>query len=209
LQQLVMESNGKSVNTDGQAIDYHTCPILWGSIGTVGQHSFHQLLHQGTRGTAVDFILPLESHCGDQANQDGMIANCLAQAEVLMTGARRDDIEAQLIEQGAAQDEAHWLAKHKAMRGNQPSTIISFQKLDAFSLGALVALYEHRVFCTSVLWGINPFDQWGVELGKQIAGQLERQLSEGNSQHNNPATCASLQAFLAATGRSSASKEHT
>ena len=196
LQQLVMESNGKSINHQGGTINYSTSPIIWGSAGTVGQHSYHQLLHQGTEVVPVDFILPLTSSDSDQTNHNLMIANCLAQAEVLMDGLSADLIEQRLNEQGMEPAQAEQLAPHKAMPGDRPSTLISFEALTPHTLGALIALYEHKVFCCSVFWNINPFDQWGVELGKNVAAKLFAQLSRGDDTDNNPATQASLQTIL-------------
>ena len=198
LQQLVMESNGKSINHQAHGIDYSTSPIVWGSAGTVGQHSYHQLLHQGTEPVPVDFILPLRSAYSDQANHNLMIANCLAQAEVLMDGLSAESIEQRLIEQGMDEVRAKQLAPHKSMPGNRPSTLISFEALTPQTLGALIALYEHKVFCCSVFWNINPFDQWGVELGKTVAAELLGQLSKGESKTSNPATEATLEMIFSA-----------
>ena len=166
LQQLTMESNGKQVNREGQPIDYKTCPVFWGSAGTVGQHSFHQLLHQGTFFIPVDFILPLQSHnpIGDQQTQ--LVANCLSQSIALSEGKHYSSDP---------------LAAHKNVPGNRPSTLMTMDKLTPFTLGALLALYEHRVFTASVIWNINAFDQWGVELGKQISTQLSATLKDGSN----------------------------
>lgn len=196
LQQLVMESNGKSINHQAHGVDYSTSPIVWGSAGTVGQHSYHQLLHQGTEAIPVDFILPLRSTYGDQANHNLMIANCLAQAEVLMDGVSAESAEQQLIQQGMDQAQAKQLAPHKSMPGNRPSSLISFDALTPQTLGALIALYEHKVFCCSVFWNINPFDQWGVELGKTVAKKLFKQLANLEEKATNPATKATLEKIL-------------
>jgi len=172
LQQLTMESNGKRVNRSGDAVGYHTAPVLWGAAGTTGQHSFHQLLHQGTRLCPVDFILPLAP--GDR-DEDGrharLVANCLAQSRALMVGRSAAAAEESLRQRGR-NDDAEWLAPHLAMPGNRPHSVLSFERLTPHSLGALLALYEHRTFCSSVLWDINAFDQWGVELGKDIGRQV-------------------------------------
>lgn len=150
LQQLEMESNGKHVRIDGSPVRCATAPVIWGEPGNNAQHSFFQMLHQGTARAALDFLLPAHSSCGDQAAHDVAIANCLAQAEAFAFGQESVD-------------------PHKVHEGNRPVSIIMFQRLDPAALGALVALYEHKVFTQSVCWGINAFDQWGVELGKKLA----------------------------------------
>lgn len=168
LQQLTMESNGKRVGADGVALAYDTGPVLWGSAGTMGQHSFHQLLHQGTRLCPVDFILPLTTHTGMSAQHARLVANCLAQSRALLVGRSPEDARASLLARGLSDTEAEHLAPHLAMPGNRPNSVISFTAVTPRSLGALIALYEHRTFCSGQLWGINSFDQWGVELGKEI-----------------------------------------
>ena len=152
LQQLEMESNGKSVRMDGSPTTVATGPVIWGEPGSNAQHSFFQLLHQGTACAALDFLLPVNSSCGNQAQQDLAIANCLAQAEAFAFG--RDAATAQ--------------SPHRIHPGDRPSTLIMFPRLDPATLGSLIALYEHKVFVQSVVWGVNAFDQWGVELGKQL-----------------------------------------
>jgi glucose-6-phosphate isomerase len=155
LQQLHMESNGKRVRRDGRKVAVDTAPVLWGEPGSNAQHSFFQLLHQGTRRVAVDFLAPVQGSGPSQAHHDLALANLLAQARTLSEG--NDD--------GS-------LPEHRVHPGNRPSTTILFQRLDPPTLGKLVALYEHKVFVESVIWGINAFDQWGVELGKTLAGEL-------------------------------------
>jgi glucose-6-phosphate isomerase len=147
LQQLEMESNGKRVDREGRALDYATAPVLWGAEGTVSQHSFHQLLHQGTQVVPADFL--------DFGLQNELSANCLAQADALALGTHDAT-----------------LPPHRQYPGNRPSSVLFFETLDARALGRLIALYEHKVFTQGVLWNINSFDQWGVELGKQLAGKL-------------------------------------
>jgi glucose-6-phosphate isomerase len=149
LQQLEMESNGKSVRMDGRPVSTETCPVVWGEPGNPAQHSFFQMLHQGTPRAALDFLLPARSSCGNQRQQELAIANCLAQAEAFAFGQLSDN-------------------PHKVHVGNRPSTLLLFKHLDPFTLGALIALYEHKVFVQSVIWGVNAFDQWGVELGKKL-----------------------------------------
>jgi glucose-6-phosphate isomerase len=163
LQQLDMESNGKSINTQGEKINYATGPIVWGQAGTNGQHAFYQLLHQGTHFIPIDFILPLKTHTPLQDQQQQLIANCLAQAQALMQGT----------------DNTQGIAKHDVMSGNKPSNILLIEKLTPAALGQLLALYEHKVFVQGIIWQINSFDQPGVELGKKMANVLVESLKTG------------------------------
>lgn len=168
LQQLEMESNGKSVRLDGRAAPLPTCPVVWGEPGNSAQHSFFQLLHQGTPRAAFDFLLPTQSSCGNQPQQQLAIANGLAQAEAFAFGQSAGQVEADLERQGLSPARIAELIPHKIHQGNRPSTLILFRQLDAHTLGVLIALYEHTVFVQSVVWGVNAFDQWGVELGKKL-----------------------------------------
>ncbi|MEH6580947.1 MAG: glucose-6-phosphate isomerase [Halioglobus sp.] len=177
LQQLTMESNGKQVSTDGAPLPYGTGPILWGAAGTMGQHSFHQLLHQGTRLCPTDFVLPLTTHTGMVQQHRLLVANCLAQSRTMMVGRSLTEARDTLIERGMPAKKAEALAPHLAMPGNRPNSVITMDALTPATLGALLALYEHRTFCSGQLWGINPFDQWGVELGKEIGVEILAQLS--------------------------------
>lgn len=195
LQQLTMESNGKRVNRDGVELDYPSCPVLWGSAGTIGQHSFHQMLHQGTQMIPVDFILPLSSHENNQQQQAQMVANCLAQAQTLMEGQQADAIAEQLSEEGLDMAAIKSLTPHKIMPGNRPSTVITTDKLTPQSLGAIIALYEHKTFAASVVLGINAFDQWGVELGKKAASSIYDALLNGTADKSNPATLAAIEEY--------------
>ena len=173
LQQLDMESNGKSVGLDGEPLGTASGPIVWGEPGTNGQHAFFQLLHQGTDVIPVEFIIAAnghEPHLGHQ--HELLIANCLAQSEALMRGRTTDEAHAQLIAGGASESEADRLAPHKTFPGNRPSITLVHEKLTPFALGRLIALYEHRVFVEAQIFGINAFDQWGVELGKELATGL-------------------------------------
>lgn len=181
LQQLTMESNGKSVAVDGTPLNYGTAPVLWGAAGTIGQHSFHQLLHQGTRLCPVDFILPLTTHTGMAEQHRMLVANCLAQSRALMIGRSGEEAEQALLERGVKKEEAEKLASHLAMPGNRPNNVITMGSLSPTTLGALLALYEHRTFCSAILWGINPFDQWGVELGKEIGVEVLNLMSDQQS----------------------------
>lgn len=172
LQQLFMESAGKSVSSAGEVLQHSTGGVIWGTEGTNGQHSFHQLLHQGSDTIPCDFIASLNSYNPIGEQHQNLIANCFSQSLVLMQGQSAADIEQTLISSGVGSEEAKQLAQHKAMLGNRPSTTILMDQLDARALGALIALYEYRLFTASFVWGINPFDQWGVELGKQISQTL-------------------------------------
>ena len=182
LQQLTMESNGKSVNRNGQSIGHATNPVLWGSVGTEGQHSFHQLLHQGTNPVPCDFILPIRSPTDDDQAQLKLVANCLAQRRALLSGKSLTDVATELLSNGADSKTAADLAPHKTTSGNRPSNLITLDKVTPQSLGAIVALYEHKTYACSVLWNINPFDQWGVELGKKIGEGFNEQLQQDQTE---------------------------
>jgi len=170
LQQLEMESNGKHVDINGDSVDYATDPIIWGSVGTNGQHAFHQLLMQGTQTVPADFILPLHSHNPIGQHHTLLYANCLAQSQALMQGRT----EQQVINENTAKE----LAPHKVIPGNVPSNTILINKITPYTLGSLIALYEHKVFVQGIVWGINSFDQWGVELGKQLAKNITPNLQD-------------------------------
>ena len=172
LQQLEMESNGKSVRLDGSPVPVATCPVIWGEPGNNAQHSFFQLLHQGSARAALDFLLPVKSSCNSQPQQDLAIANCLAQAEAFAFGLGAEAVTADLQRQGIGAARIAELVPHKVHQGNRPSTLIMFPQLDPATLGKLLALYEHKVLVQSVVWGINAFDQWGVELGKKLCDTI-------------------------------------
>ena len=175
LQQLDMESNGKSVDRRGQAVKTQTAPVVWGEPGTNGQHAFHQLLHQGTPLVPADFIVVAKGHSkmdSAQRHQDLLVANALAQTQALMLGRGREEVEAEMREAGAAPDKIETLWPFRSFSGNRPSTTILMPVLDPFHLGLLIALYEHKIFVQGVIWGINSFDQWGVELGKKLANDI-------------------------------------
>jgi glucose-6-phosphate isomerase len=172
LQQLEMESNGKSVTLDGVPVACESAPVIWGEPGNNAQHSFFQLLHQGVPRAALDFLLPVKSSAGNQAQQDLAIANCLAQAEAFMAGQTAEEVRADLERQKLPPERIDALVPHKVHAGGRPSSILVCEMLDALTLGRLVALYEHKVFAQSVVWGVNAFDQWGVELGKKLAERL-------------------------------------
>ena len=196
LQQLQMESNGKSVTLDGKPVDWQTAAVIWGEPGNNAQHSFFQLLHQGTPRAALDFLLPARSSCGNQTQQDLAIASCLAQAEAFMTGQSAETVRAELERQELPPAQLEPLIAHKVDPGSRPSTIVLFQKLDPATLGRLIALYEHSVFTQSVAWGINAFDQWGVELGKKLTEQLAPAVQDPGGGHPAPASVMKLLATV-------------
>jgi glucose-6-phosphate isomerase len=173
LQQLDMESNGKGVTIDGTAVDTPTGPIVWGEPGTNGQHAFFQLLHQGTDIIPVEFMIAANGHEPDLAHQHQLlIANCLAQSEALMRGRTLAEARQQLKDKGASDADADRIAPHRVFTGNRPSITLVYDRLTPEALGRLIALYEHRVFVEAQIFGINAFDQWGVELGKELATGL-------------------------------------
>jgi glucose-6-phosphate isomerase len=181
LQQLEMESNGKRVTRNGQAVDYDTCPVVWGSPGTNGQHAFYQMLHQGTEVVPADFVVCAKPHHAIPRHHDILLANCYAQSEALMRGKTEEEARAELKSQGSGAAEIARLLPHKVFPGNRPSSTIVLDSLTPRALGALIALYEHKVFTQSVIWGINAFDQWGVELGKKLADRILPELADNAS----------------------------
>ncbi|CAA9396806.1 MAG: Glucose-6-phosphate isomerase, partial [uncultured Ramlibacter sp.] len=174
LQQLEMESNGKRVDRRGRALPYSSSPVVWGEPGTNGQHAYFQMLHQGTDVVPVEFIAVKKAAHGLEGHHPQLLANVLAQAQALMQG--KEDA-----------------GGHRHFPGNRPSTILLLDRLDPQSLGALIALYEHRVFCAGALWGINSFDQWGVELGKVLAKEIAPRLASGDTSGLDASTAALVQ----------------
>ena len=179
LQQLDMESNGKRVDRSGAVTDYATGPVIWGAPGTNGQHAFFQHLHQGTQVTPADFIVAARGADPFPDHHDMLLANCIAQGEALLRGKTADEVRAELVARGMAGDELERLIPHRVFPGNRPSNTLVMERLDPRSLGALIAFYEHKVFVQGALWNINSFDQWGVELGKQLAGGVLDDLKAG------------------------------
>ena len=177
LQQLDMESNGKRVTRGGQAVDTLTCPVIWGECGTNGQHAYFQLLHQGTDITPIDFIATLRPAHEYEHQHASLLANCFAQSEAFMKGKTIDEVRQDLQAQGLSLAEIERLAPHKTFPGNRPSNTILMEYLTPSTLGALVALYEHKTFVQGVIWDVNSFDQWGVELGKVLAKKIEAELT--------------------------------
>ena len=172
IQQLEMESNGKSVDRAGQALGVATAPIVWGEAGTNGQHAFYQLIHQGGRLIPCEFIGIIEPDYVLPGHHEKLLAHCFAQSEALMRGKTLAEAQAELKASAGAVPPASTLAPYKVFAGNQPSTTLLLPRLDAFTLGQLIALYEHKVFVLGALWNLNSFDQWGVEYGKQLASRL-------------------------------------
>ena len=177
LQQADMESNGKSTRRDGQRVDYATGPIIWGEAGTNGQHAFYQLIHQGTELIPADFLAAAESLTPLGDHHDKLLANFFAQTEALAFGKTAEEVRAELEADGLAGAALEALLPHKVFEGNRPTSSILYRRLDPATLGKLIALYEHKIFTQGVLWGINSFDQWGVELGKQLAKVILPQLA--------------------------------
>jgi glucose-6-phosphate isomerase len=192
LQQLDMESNGKRVDRSGAAVEYATGPVIWGAPGTNGQHAFFQHLHQGTQVTPADFIVAVEGSDRLPEHHDMLLANCIAQSEALLRGKTADEVRTELQSRGVEGEEAERLVPHRTFPGNRPSNTIVMRRLDPRSLGALIALYEHKVFAQGAIWNINSFDQWGVELGKQLAGGVLEDLKAGRARGGHDASTARL-----------------
>ena len=197
LQQLDMESNGKHVTKSGAAVKGATGPIVWGEPGTNGQHAFFQLLHQGTSVIPVEFLIGAVPHeVGMPEHQALLVANCLAQSQALMKGRTLKEAEAQLLAMGKSKDEAKRLAPHRVFTGNRPTLTLAYKTLDPYTLGRLIALYEHRVFVEAAIWDINAFDQWGVELGKELATGLQPVVEGKTSTAGLDASTAGLSDYL-------------
>lgn len=180
-----MESNGKSTTRDNMKItDYTTGPIIWGEPGTNGQHAFYQLIHQGTKLTPADFLAPVISHnpISNNKHHEILLSNFFAQTEALMKGKSKDQVAAELTKAGVSDPAvlAIQLA-HKQFSGNRPTNSIMYQKLTPFSLGSLISAYEHKIFCQGIVWNINSFDQWGVELGKALATAILPELQNSST----------------------------
>lgn len=188
LQQLEMESNGKSKGRDGTDVGL-TCPILWGDEGTNGQHAFFQWLHQGTPGAPVDFVAVLTDHENRPDHHAALLANCFAQSEALMIGKPEYKVREELAASGMEEAQMQTLAPQKTFPGNHPSSTITLDSLTPEALGHLIALYEHKVFVQGVIWGVNSFDQWGVELGKVLAKTILSEM-DGELGEHDPSTAA-------------------
>jgi glucose-6-phosphate isomerase len=198
LQQLDMESNGKRIDVQGRVVDYQTGPVIWGEPGTNGQHAFFQHLHQGTQWTPADFILPTASNYALGEHHRMLTANCLAQTQALMRGKTAEEARAELQAQGLTGAALEALVPHKVFPGNRPSNTILLPRVTPRTLGALIALYEHKVFVQGTIWNVNSFDQWGVELGKQLAGTILKDLQAKAPSAGQDASTAGL---ISAVGR--------
>lgn len=206
LQQLEMESNGKQVDQAGEPLPCATSPVVWGEAGTKGQHAFFQMLHQGSDAVPVEFVLVREPMVPARfapataaalqpslvAQQRALLANGLAQAQALMLGKRVEQAIAEPVPTAAPDQPAEAIARHRRFPGNRPSSLLMLERLDPWHLGALLALYEHRVFTSATVWGLNPFDQWGVELGKSLAKDLLGRLVDGQTEGLDPSTAAAI-----------------
>lgn len=178
LQQADMESNGKSVTINGEPLNYDTGPVLFGELGNPGQHAFYQLLHQGTKLVPIDVLAAINNISGQNKHQDALMSNVLAQTEALMRGKTLQQAHAELQGIGMSESEIEALLPHKEFKGNRPSNTFLFKQLDPKTLGTLIAFYEHKIFVQGAIWGINSFDQWGVELGKQLANNILKELQD-------------------------------
>mmetsp|Transcript_45056 Transcript_45056/g.75829 ORF Transcript_45056/g.75829 Transcript_45056/m.75829 type:complete len:536 (-) Transcript_45056:595-2202(-) len=183
LQQADMESNGKSCSRDGEVVEYTTGPILWGEPGTNGQHAFYQLIHQGTKLIPSDFLMPLETHnpLRDGIHHKILYSNFVAQTQALMQGKSSDVVKAELQQAGKSEADVEKLTPQKIFLGNRPTNSIVLNKVTPATLGALIALYEHKLFVQGIVWNINSYDQWGVELGKALANKILPELKKGNT----------------------------
>ena len=192
LQQGDMESNGKQVTREGKQVNYETGPIIWGEPGTNGQHAFFQLIHQGSKLVPCDFLAAVEPQHELADHHELLLANYFAQTEALMKGRTESEVKQELEGQGIAEDEIERLAKHKAFSGNRPSNSFLYQRLTPQTLGKIVALYEHKIFVQGIIWNINSFDQWGVELGKKLAARIHAELKSDSPIHSHDSSTNGL-----------------
>jgi glucose-6-phosphate isomerase len=191
-QQGNMESNGKSVDREGQSVDYQTGPIIWGEPGTNGQHAFYQLIHQGTKLIPADFLAPAISHNPVGDHHQILLSNFFAQTEALLNGKTADEVKAELKKEGKSDKEIQKLWPHKVFEGNRPTNSILFKQLTPKTLGSLIAMYEHKIFVQGVIWNIFSFDQWGVELGKQLANNILPELADDKPVENHDSSTNGL-----------------
>jgi glucose-6-phosphate isomerase len=201
LQQLEMESNGKRVTRDGKVVDYGTVPVVWGAPGTNGQHAFFQMLHQGTQVVPADFIACRRPHHDLGEHHAILLANLFGQTEALMRGKTVDEARAEMNTAGLPPADIDRLAPHKAFPGNRPSSTLLLDELTPGTLGALIALYEHKVFTQSVIWGTNAFDQWGVELGKKLAERILPELGAAGGAAEHDASTRGLIDYIKSNRR--------
>ncbi|MCW9014464.1 MAG: glucose-6-phosphate isomerase [Gammaproteobacteria bacterium] len=192
LQQLDMESNGKTIDRGGHRVDYLTGPIIWGQSGTNGQHAFFQLLHQGTKPVPSDFLIPALSQNPLGLHHRVLFSNCLAQTKALMLGKKYTEALAEMEAEGMSKAEMEEVIQHKVFDGNKPTNTIMFERLTPRTLGAILAMYEHKVFVQGIVWNINSFDQWGVEYGKVLAGQIQQDLAQPGDVDNHDSSTNGL-----------------
>lgn len=197
-QQGDMESNGKYITRSGQRVDFSTGPVIWGEPGTNGQHAFYQLIHQGTRLIPCDFLMPVETQNPIQGglHHQILLANFLAQTEALMLGKSKEAARAELTKAGMSGEALEHILPHKVFEGNRPSNSILFQKLTPFMLGVLIAMYEHKIFVQGTIWDINSYDQWGVELGKQLAKVIQPELKNNDPVSSHDSSTNGLINFI-------------
>lgn len=196
LQQTDMESNGKSVAKDGSKLNWLTAPIVFGQEGTNGQHAFMQLMHQSDDVIPTDFIVCLKGTSSFENHHQVLVANCFAQSEALMQGKNEAQIRQELLNKGASEAEIAMLTPHKVMKGNTPSNTLILDELSPYNLGALLALYEHKIFVQGALWGVNSFDQWGVELGKELGNQVLSVMQGAENDNLSPSSCNLITRYL-------------
>lgn len=196
LQQGIMESNGKSIGRDGKPVNYQTGTIIWGEPGTNSQHAFFQLIHQGTKLIPTDFIGYVKPLYGDNNHHDKLMSNFFAQTEALLNGKTPEQVKAEFDKQGVSSEKAEFLLPFKVFSGNKPTNTILIQKLTPESLGSLIALYEHKIFVQGVIWNIFSYDQWGVELGKQLANSILEEINSKKVNNHDNSTSFLLKYFL-------------
>jgi glucose-6-phosphate isomerase len=187
-----MESNGKSVDRNGEAVEYATGPVIWGEPGTNGQHAFYQLIHQGTPMIPCDFIAPAQSHNPIGDHHPKLLSNFFAQTEALMNGKTEQEAEAELKKAGLTTEEIAKLLPFKVFAGNKPTNSFLIKKITPFNLGQLIAMYEHKIFVQGIIWNVYSFDQWGVELGKQLANKILPELKSKEPVSNHDASTNGL-----------------
>lgn len=187
-----MESNGKSVDRSGEKLTYDSGPIIWGEPGTNGQHSFYQLIHQGTKIIPADFLAPAVSQNPAGEHHSILLSNFFAQTEALLNGKTKEEVVKELKQEGKSDTEIEKLVPYKMFEGNKPTNSILFKKLTPKTLGSLIAMYEHKFFVQGIIWNIFSFDQWGVELGKQLARRIQPQLADDKPVDNHDASTNGL-----------------
>jgi len=198
LQQVDMESNGKCVTREGETVEWQTGSVIWGGTGTNGQHAYHQLIHQGTRLIPSDYIMPLRTHNKVADHHAWLFANYLGQQQAMLDGKTEGEVLAELLASGMEETKAKWLAPHKVIPGNRPCNSITFDLGTPEIIGALIAMYEHKIYVQGVIWDVNSFDQWGVQLGKLLGDAVYEAISSGDTVGLDSSTSAQIAAFRAA-----------